>query len=96
MRARGIDRWRDRGGGGERERLSERKGYVSLVVYLNIWTLPLHPSIRGYFVVVVVVFDVTGFFGCSVLIEYVVFSVLIEHVQRFEPQVGCSQRDSVF
>ena len=29
-----------------------------------------------------------------VLFEYVVCSVLIEHVQHFEPQVGCLQRDS--
>ena len=39
-------------------------------------------------------FEVAGFFVCLVLIEYVVCSVLIEHVQRFEPQVGCSHRDS--
>ena len=39
-------------------------------------------------------FDVAGFFVCLVLIEYVVCSVLIEHVQRFEPRIGCSQRDS--
>ena len=31
-----------------------------------------------------------------VLIECVVCLVLIEHVQRFEPHVGCSQRDSAF
>ena len=39
-------------------------------------------------------FDVAGFFLCLVLTDYVVYSVLIEHVQRFEPQVGCSKRDS--
>ena len=39
----------------------------------------------------VFVFDVASFFVCLVLIEYVVCSVLIEDVQRFEPQVGCSQ-----
>ena len=38
-----------------------------------------------------VLFDVTGFF---ILIEYVVCSVLIEHMQHFEPHVGCSQWDS--
>ena len=38
--------------------------------------------------------DVASFFVCLVFIEYVVFSVLIEHVQRFEPQVGCLQWDS--
>ena len=48
------------------------------------------------FFVVVFFFDIAGFFVCSVLIEYVVCSVLIEHVQRFEPHVGCSQRDSAF
>ena len=32
--------------------------------------------------------DVASFFVCLVLIEYVVCSVLTEHVQRFEPQVG--------
>ena len=40
------------------------------------------------------IFDVASFFVCLVLIEYVVCSVLTEHVQHFEPQVGCSQRDS--
>ena len=38
--------------------------------------------------------DVASFFVSLVFIEYVVCSVLIEHVQRFQPQAGCSQRDS--
>ena len=45
------------------------------------------------FVVVVVLTSLVPLFAW-VLIECVVCSVLTEHVQRFEPQVGCSQRDS--
>ena len=37
-------------------------------------------------ILVLLFFDVASFFVCLVLTEY---------VQRFEPQVGCSQRDSV-
>ena len=49
---------------------------------LDVWTLPLYPPIPGF--CFFLFFDVAGFF---------VSSVLIVHVQRFEPQVGCSQRE---
>ena len=49
--------------------------------------MPLYPPISGFFVV-----DVAGFSVCLVLNEYVVFSLLIEHVQCFQIHVGCSQR----
>ena len=41
-----------------------------------------------------VCFDVASFFVFLVLTEYLVCSVLIEHLQRFQPEVGCLQRDS--
>ena len=49
---------------------------------LDLAPLSAHPQL------LLVFFDVTGFFVCLVLIEYVVCSVLIEHVQCFELQVG--------
>ena len=78
-------------------RLSKRKGYVinNIVVYLIfgpcLFTLQ-SPAFIWLFARLF--FDIAGFFVCFVLIEYVICSVLIGHVQRFEPQVGCSQRDS--
>ena len=66
--------------------------FIALLIFLFTWyldlaPLPAHP--RRLF------FDIAGLFACFVLFEYIVCSVLIEHVQRFESQVGCSQRDSV-
>ena len=48
------------------------------------------PSTRQ-FLAFVCLFYVAGFFVSLVLTEYVVCSILIEYVQCFEPQVGCSQ-----
>ena len=83
-------RRRDRGGGGVR--LSKRKGYVInnqlFTSYLDLAPLPANPRLLFVCSLVfffLLFFDVASFFVCS---------VLIEHVQRFGPQVACSQRDS--
>ena len=69
---------------------------MSLVVYLIFGPCPVtRPSPAFVCLFVFCFLDIDGFFVCLVLIEYVVCSVLTERVQRFEPQVGCSQRDSV-
>ena len=57
----------------------------------DIWTLLFTcPSMAFFFF-----FDIAVLFVYLILIEYVVCSVLMEHVQHFEPQLGCLQRDSV-
>ena len=75
---------------------------------MDLAPLPTNPWLFFVcFLVFFLFFDVAGFFVCLVLIDYVVCSVfvehiqrfevcsvLVEHVQRFEPQVSCSQRDS--
>ena len=73
---------------GETDEWEREREFCIFTCLVNIWTLPLHPSVIGLFL------DVAGFFVCSVLIEYVAYSLLIEHVLRFEPHVGCSKRDS--
>ena len=61
---------------------------------LNIWTLPPHPPIPGF----CCCFEVTVFclFVCLVLIEYVVYSVLTEHVQCTEPHRGIQHFRNAF
>ena len=74
-----TDRRRDggveRGMGGLRERATQ-----CIISYLlNIWTLPLHLPILGFFILF---FCRWFLFVCTVLIEY---------VQGFEPYAECSQ-----
>ena len=83
---------RSRGGAGWGVgRLSERNGYVMynqlLTYYLELAPSSAHPRIFFFFFVAV-------FFVFWILIEYIVCSVLAEHVQRFEPHVDFSQRTS--
>ena len=66
--------------------MRERVMYYIISCLLDIWTLPLYPPIPGFCLFVCFLFfDVAGFFVCL---------DLIEHVQRFKLQVGCSLRDS--